>query len=133
MAVALKAELHRLVEAIPDARPELTAALLEMGLRLIVASRADELLYRRLLRELAEVQASGHDPTELDARVKELQGRWLDELGAPTLPLPSVLESAPIDDEPLTLEEIAMLDARRATAATGSTISDDELGRLLQK
>jgi hypothetical protein len=129
MAVAPKAELHRLIEAIPDTRPELADALLELGLRLVVASRADELLYRRLHRELAEVQASGNDPTELSANIKGLRGRWLDELGAPIMPLPPVLESAPIDDEPLTPEEAAILDAWRAAPTPGMSLTHDLLGR----
>jgi hypothetical protein len=130
MVMAPKAELHRLVEAIPDTQPELVDALLELGLRLIVASRADELLYRRLLRELAEVQASGNDATELGAKITGLRTRWLDELGAPIVPLPPVLESAPLDDEPLTPEEAAILDAWRATPTPGVSLTADLIDRV---
>ncbi len=46
-------------------------------------------------------------------------------------PLPWILASAPLDDEPLTPEEVAILDARRASAVTGRTIPDAEVGRML--
>jgi hypothetical protein len=42
------------------------------------------------------------------------------------------LELAPDDDEPLTSEEVEMLDARRAAAATGPTVKHDEVGRKLR-
>jgi hypothetical protein len=126
MAIAHKAELHRLVDAIPEARPELVEALMEVGLRLLVASRSDELLYRRLHRELVELQTSAGDRTELSTRTQELQSRWLDELGAPTVPLPLTLANAPIDDEPLTAEEIAILNARRGPRASGAPHTHDQ-------
>jgi hypothetical protein len=129
MSIAPKAELHRLVEAIPEARPELAEALMELGLRLLVASRSDELLYRRLHRELVEVQTSASDRAELSTRAQELQSRWLDELGAPTLPLPPALANAPIDDEPLTAEEAAILDARRGPRASGAPLTHDQFDR----
>jgi predicted transcriptional regulator len=47
-------------------------------------------------------------------------------------PLPKSLAEAPEDDEPLTTEEIAMLDARLAEAASGRTIPHDEVVRRLR-
>jgi hypothetical protein len=126
MVIAPKSELHRLVEAIPDTRPDLAEAMIELGLRLLAASRTDEVLYRRLSRELADAQSESSDPSELDTRVTELQSRWLDELGAPSLPLPSFLESAPLDDEPLTPEEATILEARRASLGAKPPITHDE-------
>jgi hypothetical protein len=50
-------------------------------------------------------------------------------------PLPRVLAEASEDDEPLTPEEAAMLDARLSTLASGTapTFSHEEVGRLLRK
>jgi hypothetical protein len=53
MAVAFKEDLHRLVDEIPDTHPEIVGILFALVFRLIVASRNDELLFRRLLRELS--------------------------------------------------------------------------------
>jgi|SRR3954470_14881680 len=131
MAIAPKAALHRLVEAIPDTQPEVANVLIDLGARLIVASQNDEHLFRRLLSDLADMQASANDPEEQRVRVEDLRNRYLQEADAPVGSLPEVLESAPDDDEPLTAEEVAMLDARHASAKRGSTISDDELSRLL--
>src|SRR4051794_11884436 len=100
MVVAPKEQLRRLVEAIPHTRPELADILIELGSRLIVASQDDELLYRRLLRELDEVQASSDGPDELRAKVRELRDRWAHP-SYEADPLLQMLESAPIDDEPL--------------------------------
>jgi hypothetical protein len=47
--------------------------------------------------------------------------------------LPRILAEAPDDDEPLTPEEIEMLDARIRLAETTPAIPRDEVGRLLRE
>jgi hypothetical protein len=132
MAVAPKSELYRLIEVIPDTQPELATVLTELGLRLLVASQSNELLYDRLVRELAGVQAMADDADGLSDGVKTLRDHWLRESDADDDPLLRMLESAPPDDEPLTPEEVAMLDARHPGGRLRSSISHDELGRLLR-
>ena len=65
MALALKEELHRLVDEIPDSRPEIARVLFELGLLLTFASGNDNLLFRRFTREVAEAQAQSGDADEL--------------------------------------------------------------------
>jgi len=132
MAIPLKEELHRLIDEIPDTRPEVTRVLFELGLLLSFASGNDELLFRRFVREVAEVQTSAEDPDALMVRLKDLRDRWVHGPKRDTDTLLTVLESAPDDDEPLTEAEVAMLAVRRAAATVGPTIRHDELGRKLQ-
>jgi len=132
MAVALKEELHRLVDEIPDTRPEVARVLFELVFLLIFASRNDELLFRRFLREVVEAQRDSEDPNELLVRLNALRDRWVHGPREAVDPLLRALESAPDDDEPLTSEEVTMLEARRAAAATGRTIPHDEVGRRIQ-
>jgi hypothetical protein len=131
MAVALKAELHRLVESIPETHPKVANELIELMFLLVDTSREDERLFNQLVDEIDEIQVSATDPDDLMARLQDLRDRWSDTRDDADRLL-QLLESAPEDDEPVTPEERAMLDARRASTATGSTISDDELGHLLQ-
>jgi hypothetical protein len=132
MAVALKDELHRLIDEIPDTHPEVARVLFELGLLLIFASRNDELLFRRFLQELADIEARAGDPSDLLARVQALRNRWVHGQNDVDDALLRALESAPDDDEPLTTDEVAMLDARRAAAKTEPAMSHDELGRTLR-
>jgi hypothetical protein len=57
MALALKEELHRLVDEIPDSRPEVARGLFELGLLLTLASGNDDLMFRRFTCEVAEAPA----------------------------------------------------------------------------
>jgi hypothetical protein len=132
MALAFKDELHRLVDEIPETHPEVARVLFELGLLLIFASRNDELLFRRFLREVADLQASAADPDEVMVKLQAMRDRWLHGSHDADDPLLKMLESAPADDEPLTPDEAAILDARRAAATAGPTMSHDELGRKLQ-
>ena len=116
-----------------DTHPELVGNLAALILRLVVAAKNDELMFRRLLRELSAAQDSSASPDEWVAQLKLLRDRWQHAVGEATSPLPPALQSALDDDEPLTPEEAAMLDERRASARTGSTISHDELGKLLTR
>ena len=131
MAVALKSELHRLVESIPETQPEVANALIELMFLLVAASRQDEQRFDELVSEIGELQARSKDTADMMVRIRDLQNRW-------ALPnddaerLWQILQAAPPDDEPLTAEEIEMLDRARASIASGSTISHDELGRLLE-
>jgi len=134
MALALKEELHRLVDEIPDSRPEVARVLFELGLLLTFASGNDDLMFRRFTREVAEAQAQAGDAGELLTRLQAVRDRWVhgqDQDDA----LLRFLESAPEDDEPLTSEEAAMLDARLSALASGSepTFSHEEVGRMLDE
>ena len=116
MVVALKEELHRLVDEIPETRPEVARVLFQLVLLLIFASRNDELLFRRFLREVTEAQGGSEDANELLARLNALRDRWVHGPREAVDPVLRALESAPDDDEPLTSEEVAMLEARRQLA-----------------
>ena len=132
MAVALKDELHRLIDEIPDTHPEVARVLFELTFLLLVSASNDELQFRRIVRDVAEAQAASEDPNELLARLQSLRDGWVHGRGGVADSLLAVLESAPDDDEPLTAEDVALLDARRAAVAVGPTITHDELGRQLQ-
>ena len=135
MALALKEELHRLVDEIPDSRPEVARVLFELGLLLTFASGNDNLLFRRFTREVAEAQAQSGDADELLSRLQAMRNRWVHGQDQGTDALLRFLESAPDDDEPLTAEEAAMLDARLSAVAPGSEpmFSHEEVSRLLDE
>jgi hypothetical protein len=131
MAVALKAELHRLVEAIPETHPKVANELIELMFLLVNTSRGDEQRFNQLVDEIAEIQGSSRDLDDLTTRLRDLQDRWSDTRDDADRLL-QLLESAPEDDEPVTPEERAMLDAARAAIASGSTIPHNEVGRMLR-
>jgi hypothetical protein len=64
-----------------------------------------------------------------------MRNRWVHGQDQGTDALLRFLESAPDDDEPLTAEEAAMLDARLSAVASGSepTFSHEEVSRLLDE
>jgi hypothetical protein len=133
MALALKEELHRLVDEIPESRPEVARVLFELGLLLTFASGNDSLMFRRFTREVAEAQAQASNADELLTRLQSVRNRWVHGQEHDDDALLRFLESAPDDDEPLTPEEAAMLDARLAGLASGNerTFSHEEVGRML--
>lgn len=135
MALALKEELHRLVDEIPDSRPEVARVLFELGLLLTFASGNDNLMFRRFTREVAEAQAQAGDVDELLTRLQVIRNRWLHGQDPDADALLRFLEAAPEDDEPLTPEEATMLDARLSALAAGSerTFSHEEVGRMLDE
>ena len=135
MALALKEELHRLVDEIPDSRPEVARVLFELGLLLIFASGNDDLLFQRFTREVAEAQEQSTDADELLTRLQVLRNRWVHGQDQDADPLLTFLQSAPDDDEPLTPEEAAMLDAHLSALASGNepTFSHEEVGRMLDE
>jgi hypothetical protein len=133
MAVALKEELHRLVDEIPDTRPEVARVLFELAFLLLFASSNDEALFDRFLQDVAEARGDSDDRDQLLARLEALRNRWVHGPREVVDALPRPLELAPDDDEPLTSEEAAMLDARRAAVATGPTIPHDEVGRKIRE
>lgn len=132
MALALKEELHRLVDEIPDTRPDVAQAIFELFRLIIAVPPNDDLLIRRFLHEVAETQTNPSDTDALLARLKA-SGR-VGEQGADddVDALLRVLDSAPDDDEPLTPEEIEMLDARLLEAKITPTIPHDEVLRRLR-
>lgn len=133
MALALKKELHRLVDEIPDSRPELVQVMLGIGLLLQThdLGKADP-EFQRLVRDVADLHARTSDPGELAAGWEALRNRWMRGESASEYPLPRVLAEAPDDDEPLTPEEREMLDARLRAAKTTPTIPHDEVVRRLR-
>lgn len=134
MALALKDELHRLVDEIPDSRPEVARVLFELGLLLTFASSNDNVMFRRFTREVAEAQAQAGDADELLMRLQVVRNRWIHGQDQEADALLRFLESAPEDDEPLTPEEAALLDARLSALASGvePTFSHEEVGRMLE-
>jgi hypothetical protein len=135
MALALKEELHRLVDEIPDTRPEVARVLFELGLLLMFASGNDDLLFRRFTREVAEAQAQSRDVNELLMRLRAVRNHWVHGQNEDADPLLKFLESAPDDDEALTPEEATILDARLASLVAGAepVYSHEEVGRLLDE
>ena len=133
MALALKEELHRLVDEISDSRPEVARVLFELGLLLTFASGNDDLMFRRFTREVAEAQAQASDADELLTRLQAVRNRWVHGQDQEADALLRFLESAPEDNEPLTSEEAAILDARLAALAsvTAPTFSHEDVGRML--
>ena len=83
MALALKEELHRLVDEIPETNPDVLRGVIELVRLMIAASSTDDTSMRRILRQVANAQADPQDTGELDD------------------PLPRFLAEAPDDDEPL--------------------------------
>jgi hypothetical protein len=140
MAAALKEELHRLVDEIPDTRPDVARVVFEHVLLLLPENPdEDDTFYRALreaadayLREIANAPTGTDEPATLPVRIRDLRNRWVHGKHDVEYPLPRSLETAPDDDEPLTSEEIALLDARRAEVSSAPTIPHDELGRKLQ-
>lgn len=90
-------------------------------------------MFRRFTREVAEAQAS--DADELLTRLQAVRNHWLHGQDPDVDALLRFLEAAPEDDEPLTPEEAAMLDARLSALASGSepTFSHEEVGRMLDE
>ena len=135
MALALKEELHRLVDEIPDSRPEVARVLFELGLLLTFAAGNDHLLFQRFAREVTEAQAQSSDADELLSRLQAVRNRWVHGQNQDADALLNFLESAPDDDEPLTPDEAAMLDARLSALASSNQpkFTHEEVGRMLEE
>lgn len=59
--------------------------------------------------------------------------RYLEYLRQTADPLRRALEAAPVDDEPLTDEDLAAVRRGRTEYAKGETVSHDEIKRLLRE
>jgi hypothetical protein len=137
MVLSFKEELHRLVDEIPDSRPDVARVVFEAVLA-VIPDRPDDQFYRSL-REVAEAYLREVDRTEASGDMGELPA-WVEALRDLRVPGPRddvdallrVLESAPDDDEPLTPEEIQMLDERLLEAKTKPLIPHDEVLRRLR-
>ena len=117
MALALKEELHRLVDEIPESDPRW------------------RLFFETVLRVLAERPDLKTDP--LSRSLREAAETYFREgpesAGATDVgTLPRVLAEAPEDDEPLTPEEIEMLDSRLRALETTPAIPHEEVLRRLR-
>jgi len=115
MALTLKEELHRLVDEIPDSRPDVTNALAAFATALIHDLGKSDPRFQLVVQDLADLHAQDDGPEELSSRLAALPKRWARDEDERNHPLPRFLAEAPEDDEPLTPEEIAMLHARRAS------------------
>lgn len=137
MALDLKEELHRLVDEIPDTRPDLARMMLNL---VRVAALTHDLEkanpeLQRLVRDVADLHAHADSSEELASGLDALRNRWVHGHDQEADALLRFLESAPDDDEPLTSEEAAMLDARLSALASGTvpTFSHEEVGRMLDE
>ena len=140
MALALKEELHRLVDEIPDSRPDIARVVFEHTLLLLPDNPDEDEAFHRALRIVAQdylrdmvwVPTSADDAGEVPAKIRALRDKWVHEKLDIEPPLPRILAEAPEDDEPLTPEEIEMLDARIQALATTPAIPHEEVLRRLR-
>ena len=134
MALALKEELHRLVDEIPSDDPRVMRAVFEALLRVLDERPYPDDPLLRTLRQVVEeyLLEVAESEVEADVQATEPLSHSASNQRQAAHSLPRVLAEAPADDEPLTPEEIEMLDARIQALVTTPAIPHEEVLRRLR-